>query len=158
VDLLFHHALYRAVTEMRSGVKDSNSSTDDRAVTTITETTKANYWELPVLARYYGIRRSGLLAKAYVAGGPAFRHVGKIRTGTEFAYADSTTDYNEAAAVPNLRNQFGAVAAVGLRFIDEVGLKVTPEIRFVRWRGLAFQGTSYRSTQNDASIGIGFAF
>jgi hypothetical protein len=158
VDLLFHHALYRATTEIRSGKKDANASTDDRAVTTITETSKANYWELPVLVRYYGIRKHGLLARAYVGGGGAFRHVGKIRTGTEYAYADATTDYNEAAAVPHLRNQFGAVAAVGLRFMDEVGLKVMPEIRFVHWQGQAFQGPSYRSTQNDASIGLGFVF
>jgi hypothetical protein len=158
LDLLFHHALYRQKTEIRTGKKDSNASTDDRPVTVISETTKANYWEVPLLARYYGLRKQGLLSKFYVAGGPTYRRVGKIRTGTEYAYADATSDYHEAPATPNRRNQFGSVAAVGLRFIDDIGVKVTPEIRFVRWQGLAFQGTSYRSTQNDVSIGLGLAF
>jgi hypothetical protein len=157
-DFMFHHGKYQEKEEERSGKKDPNASTDDRNVTTITRTTQANYWELPVLVRHYGLRRLGLLSKAYVLGGLGFRYVGKVRTGNEYSYADGTTDYNEAPAQPSRRNQFGAVAGFGLRFIDDFNLKVMPEIRFTRWAGVTFEGQSYRSVSNELRVGLGICF
>jgi hypothetical protein len=157
-DFMLHHANYVEKQEIRTGKKDPNASTDDRKVTTITQTTKANYWELPVLVRYYGLRGSGILKRSYAIGGFGFRHIGRVRTGNEYSYADDTTDYNEAPAQPSRKNQFGAVAGFGIRFVDDFNIKVMPEVRYTRWAGFAFEGKSYKSVQNELRVGLGISF
>ena len=158
VELHFHHAQYQQTTSFTSGIVDPNANADDRKMTTIKETTQANYWEVPLVARYYGFRRNGWLSKAYGAGGVEWRHVGRIRTGTEYAYADGTTDYNEIPAQPDLTNQAGAVVGVGFRFINSLHMKFTPEVRFVRWQGIVFQGQSYRSRENQLELSLGWSY
>ena len=143
---------------MKSGTIDPNSGGDDRKTTTIAQTSKANYWEFPFLAHYYGIRRGKLWSRSYVSGGVALRHVGRVRTGTGYAYADGTTDYNEVPAVPNRSNQVGLVVGAGLRFIDSFNIKLTPEVRFTRWLGTTFQGIAYRSAANQVQAGVGISF
>src|SRR5215472_8106206 len=69
LEFQFHHSQYRQVTEIRSGKKDPNLATDDRAVSTVTETTKASYWEVPLLAHYYGLSKRGIGARTYLSGG-----------------------------------------------------------------------------------------
>jgi hypothetical protein len=156
-ELRFHHALYKQTTQMRSGRPDPSSSTDDRQVTTITESTKANYWEVPVLARYY-FAHPEPLARTYVSGGLEYRRVGRVRTGTEYAYADGVEDYNEIPAVPTRTNQIGIVAGIGVRFISRFGLRTSPELRFIHWQGTPFEGMAVRSARNQVEFGIGFSF
>ena len=157
-ELQFRHAEYQQTTELISGVIDPNTKYDDRPTTIIKETTKANYWEVPLLVRYYGLRSKGQLHNTYVSGGLAWRHVGAVRTGTEFAYGDATTDYNEDPAQPMHGNQVGFVAAMGMRFGPVMRVTVAPELRFVHWQNRAFEGTAYHSRQNQVQFGIGFTF
>jgi hypothetical protein len=157
-ELHFHHAQYKQTTQMLSGLRDPNSSTDDRQVTTITQTTRANFWEFPFLVHYYGFRPKGWFHRAYASAGVEWRYVGKIRTGTDYSYADGTTDYNEIPAQPNLTNQFGVVVGGGLRFMDAFRVKVTPEVRYIRWQGVTFQGQGYRSMPDQLEAGIGLSF
>jgi hypothetical protein len=165
-EFFLHHAKYTQTGTERTGKRDPNASTDDRPATTIIQTTRANYWVVPVLARYEripglsGIPVPGhrLLSHGYVSGGFEFRHVGRIRTGNDITNPDGTTDYNETPATPSRTNQFGAVIGAGLRLRDELGIKVTPEVRFIRWQGSTFQGAGYRSTPYQAEAGLGFSF
>jgi hypothetical protein len=157
-DLVIHRADYKEVTEIRSGKKDPNSSTDDRLVTTITQTTTASYWDLPVLARYYGLWSGGFKSHLYAVGGLTYRRVGRVRTGNEFSNADGTTDYHEKAAVPSRTKLYGPTVGVGLRVIDDFHIKITPEARFTHWSGNAFQGQTYRSVPNELKVGIGVTF
>jgi len=157
-DLVIHRADYKEVTEIRSGKKDPNASTDDRKVTTITQTTRASYWDVPVLARYYRLFSGGFLSHVYAVGGLAYRRVGRVRTGNEFSNADETTDYNEKAAVPSRKELYGATVGVGLRVIDDFHIKITPEARFTHWNGTTFQGQTYRSVPNELKVGIGLTF
>jgi hypothetical protein len=158
LEFQFRHAQYRQLTEIRSGKKDPTLANDDRKVSTITETTKASYWEVPLLAHYYGITRSGPGAKVYLTGGVALRRVANIRTGTEYSNADGTTDYNEIPASPDRTNQLGLVAGIGYRIIDDFHIKWTPEVRITHWQGTTFQGPAFRSAANQLSVGLGVAF
>ncbi len=163
-EFFLHHAKYTQTAVIRTGKKDTNSSTDVRPTITQIETTRANYWVVPVMVQYHripvykGSWRTRLLSHAYVAGGIEYRHVGRVRTGTDITNADGTTDYNEIAATPSRRNQIGAVLGIGLRFIDDIGIRITPEIRVVHWQGSTFEGPGYRSVPNQAEAGIGFNF
>ena len=158
LELHYHQAQYQQNTEIISGVKDPNSSNDDRKTTTVKETTRANYWEVPLVARYCGFQRTGPLNKIYALGGVEWRRVGRIRTGTEFSYADGTTDYNEIPAQANLTNQIGAFGGVGFRIVNTLRMKFTPEVRFVHWQGIAFQGISYRSARNQVEVSLGWSY
>jgi len=155
----FHHAKFAETSTMKSGIQDPNSNTDDRKTTTIQSTSKANYWEFPFLARYYGLRKKGWWSPAYVGAGAEWRHIGKVRTGTDSTFADGVTDYSEIPAVPNRANQVGAVAAVGMRLVDDAThIKVHLEFRFIRWQGSTFQSVSYHSAPNQMELGLAFSY
>jgi hypothetical protein len=158
VELHFHHADYTQTTTLRSGVPPPNSSFDTRTTTTITQDSKINYWEIPLVAHYYGFLKEGRFSRSYASGGVQYRHVGRIRTGNTYSYPDGTSDYNETPPPASLTNQFGAVVGVGMRFLDDFNIKMAPEIRYIRWFGTTLQGPAFRSAANqfEASIGLSF--
>ena len=157
-ELSFHRASYAQVTQIRSGKKDPNAGTDARPVATITENTTANYWDVPILARYRNIRSSGIFKRFYPLAGVTYRYVGRIKTGNQIINADASTDYNEIPATVSRRNQIGFTGGIGFRFVDELGIKVVPEIRFTRWMNHTFDGLSYTSSPNQAQAGVGITF
>jgi hypothetical protein len=150
-EMRVREAKYVQTTEIRNGRKDPAATGDTRNIDTITEATTANYWEFPVLAQY----SRGIY---YLVGGLQLRRVGQVRTGTEFSYADGSTDYNEDPALKARSNQVGVVFGVGFLAVDSRRVKVKPEIRYVRWGGTVFQGPSYRSASSQVEAGIGFMF
>lgn len=158
LELHFHPAQFQQTTDYVTGIRDPNSSTDDRKNNHVAETTQVNYWEFPLVARYYGLRQSGMFKRVYPLGGVEMRHLGRIRTGTSYSYANGTTDYNEIPAHANHNNQAGVVAGIGYRIIDALRIKLTPEVRFVRWQGFAFQGPSYSSRENQLEISLGLSY
>ena len=158
VDFYLTHAKYTLTTQVRSGLPSPNAGVDDRPITTYAESSNADYWVLPVLARYGGIRSRGFLSHLYVAAGAEYRHVGRVRTGTDIYYPDGSTGYTEIAAVPANSNQIGGVIGLGLRMLDDLGIKVAPEIRFIRWTNSTFEGPGYHSQMNQAEAGLGFSF
>ena len=155
----FHRAYYTQTTTFLSGRLDPIALYDDRKASTIVGTTKADYWEIPLLARYGGFLPTKWLAPTYIAAGLDVRHVGKVRTSNSTLYADSTKDSNTTPDPVHLTNQVGWVAGVGWRLIDvNTNIKVTPEIRFVKWQGNTFQGPAFHSTANQIELGVGFSF
>ncbi len=158
LELHFHPVQFQQTTDYVTGIRDPNSSTDDRKNNHVVESTNVNYWELPLVARYYGLRSSGKFRKVYVLGGGEFRHLGRVRTGTSYSYANGTTDYNEIPAPVNRHNQAGAVVGLGYRVVDALRIKLTPEVRYVRWQGYTFQGPSYSSRQNQFEVSVGLSY
>jgi hypothetical protein len=157
-ELHFHHANYTQTTTLRSGVAPPDPAFDTRTTTTIIQDSKINYWEVPLLAHYYGLRPQGWFSRLYVTGGVQYRHVGRIRTANTSQYPDNTSDYNETPPPASLKNQFGAVGGLGIRFLDDFNIKLAPEVRFIRWFGTTFDGPAFRSASNqiEASIGVSF--
>lgn len=158
VELHYHPAQFQQTTDYVTGIRDPNSSTDDRKNNHVAETTQVTYWEFPLVARYYGLRSSGMFKRVYALGGVELRHLGRIRTGTSYSFANGTTDYNEIPAPANHNNQAGVVGGLGYRIIDALRIKLTPEVRFVRWQGFVFQGPSYSSRQNQLEISLGLSY
>jgi hypothetical protein len=157
----FRHAEFKQVTTMKSGIVDPNSATDDRRTTTTTQTNKANYWEFPFLVRYQGLwPRTAWGRMLYATGGIELRHIGRVRTGTSYSYADATTDYNENPTEPSRRNQVGYVVGLGIRPFENFMFirHITPEVRFIGWQGTPFEDVGYRSKKNQVEAGIGFSF
>ncbi|HMD70889.1 MAG TPA: porin family protein [Bryobacteraceae bacterium] len=157
-EMQFHYAEYSQTTQIRTGLVNPNSSVDDRKVTTLLDSTKADYWDVPLLAHYYGLRKKGLLTKSYLSAGLELRHVGRVRTGNEITNADGTTAYNENPDSPRHTNDYGLVVGLGLRWVDDFKVKVAPEIRYIRWQGSTFEGPAFRSQVNEIQGGLGISF
>jgi hypothetical protein len=160
----FHHqAEYTQLTQIKSGVQDPTSSYDNRQVTSITEDTRAAYWDVPFVARYYSFHESSRrslswIKDVYAVGGVTYRHAGNIRTGTSTSNADSSTAYNEVATKPLHTNLAGFVAGAGYKLFEYGKFKSMIDARYTRWSGSTFQGPSFRSQQNQVQLGINFTY
>ena len=111
-----------------------------------------------MLVRYRGLIDRRIVRHMYPLAGITYRRVGNIATSLETVNADSSTDYSEKQAAVSRSNQIGFTAGIGYRFVDELGIKILPEIRFTRWMNHTFEGLSYSSSANQAQVGIGITF
>ena len=163
LDFFRHQEEYTQLSQIKSGLRDPNSSYDNRPLTTVTQDTRADYWDVPLVVRYYGLRNKsprglGWLAQAFVLGGGSYRHVSNIRTGTSTAEPDGSTSYNEIAAKALHNNLVGATGGFGYKLFKYGKLKAMAEGRYTRWFGTTFQGPSYVSTKNQVEIGLSFTY
>ena len=79
-DFFYHQEEYTQLDQVKSGIQDPNSSYDNRPLTSVTQNTRANYWDIPVVARYYGLRSKaprglGWLSQSFLIGGGAYLNV-----------------------------------------------------------------------------------
>lgn len=163
LDFFYHQEEYTQLDKIKSGLLDPNSSYDNRPVTSITQDTRANYWDVPVVARYYSLRTKtprglGWLSQTFLIGGGTFRHVSNIRTGTSTALPDGSTQYNEIPVAPANRNLVGLVGGVGYKLFEYGKFKAMGEVRYTRWFGYTFQGPAYESQKNQLEIGLSFTY
>ena len=163
LDFFRHQEEYTQLSQIKSGLPDPNSSYDNRPITSVTQDTRVDYWDFPLVVRYYGfhVKRvpgMGWLSQTYVFGGGAFRHVGNIRTGTSASFPDGSTTYNEIPAAPQHRNLAGAVGGAGYKFFEYNKWKAMIEARYTRWFEDTYQGASYRSAKNQVELGISVTY
>jgi len=155
-EALFHRVRYERKYDSYSGSDDPATAQDERSSLNITERTKGRLWDLPLLVHYRGLQSSGPLSHLWISGGLALRTISSIRTSSETKNPDGSGSSSFAAVQPSHRNLIGAVIGVGLRFIDEFNIKVTPEIRYTRWSTATFAAETTRSPRGQLEISIGF--
>jgi hypothetical protein len=153
LDFFYHQEEYTQLDQIKS----------NRPLTTLTQDTRANYWDVPVVARYYSLRNKaprglGWLSQTFLIGGGAYRHVSNIRTGTSTSLPDGSTSYNETPITPANRNLIGAVGGVGYKVFEYGKFKAMAEARYTRWFGYTFQGPGYESQKNQVEIGLSFTY
>lgn len=163
LDFFYHQEQYTQLDQIKSGLQDPNSSYDNRPLTSITQNTRANYTDFPLVARYYLHREKaprglGWISQTFLIGGGAYRHVSNIRTGTSTSLPDGTTSYNETPVAPNHNNLIGAVGGVGFKLFENGKFKSMGEFRYTRWFGYTFQGPAYESQKNQLEIGLSFTY
>lgn len=163
LDFFYHQEEYTQLDQIKSGLQDPNSSYDNRPLTSITQDTRADYWDVPVVARYYLLRSKaprglGWISQTFLIGGGAYRHVSNIRTGTSTSLPDGSTSYNEIPVAPNHNNLLGLVGGVGYKLFEYGKFKAMGEARYTRWFGYTFQGPSYESQKNQLEIGLSFTY
>jgi hypothetical protein len=163
IDFFYHQEEITQLDQIKSGVKDPNSSYDNRPLTSITQDTRANYWDVPVVVRYYSLhnknpRGLGWLSQTFLIGGGTYRHVSNIRTGTSTSLPDGSTSYNETPVAPAHNNLLGATAGLGYKLFEYGKFKAMAEARYTRWFGYTFQGPAYESQKNQLEIGLSFTY
>ncbi len=155
-ELLFHRLRYESSTATYWGRDDPATGNDERTQSSISEQTKGRLWDLPVLVHYRGLRSSGPLSHVWVGAGVVGRSISAIRTKAEIKSPDGSSTVEYRAATPSRRTLGGVVIAVGLRFVDDLNIKVTPEVRFTRWSGATFSAGTTRSPKSQLEFGVSF--
>lgn len=124
----------------------------------VEEDTKARVFEIPALIKFRNIRPSGILHHTFITGGGTFRMVTNIKSTTTQTYSDSSTKVSTTPVVPHSSTVAGITAGAGMRFTDELGIKVTPEIRYTHWLDSNFvlQGISFPKNQMEVGISLSF--
>jgi hypothetical protein len=152
-DLLYNRLSYDKTTNLYWGVDDPNTASDERSHKTTTENTKARLYDLPLLV-HHNVRASGPLSHLYLAGGATARLASTVHSTINIVNADATKANSTTPAQVSKRMVVGATVGVGLRFVDEFNIKVTPEVRYTRWNGSTFNQDSTRSPRNQLEVGI----
>ncbi len=155
-ELLFHRLRYDSSTATYWGKDDPATGNDERTQSSVSEQTKGRMWDVPVLVHYRGLRSSGPLSHVWVGAGVAARSVSNIRTKAEIKRPDGSSAVEYVATTPSRRTLGGVVLALGLRFVDDLNIKVTPEIRFTRWSGSTFSSGTTRSPRSQLEFGVSF--
>jgi hypothetical protein len=155
-EVIFNRLRYDGVLDQYWGTDDPTTSNDERSHLNAQESTKARLFDVPVLV-HRNMRASGFLSHVYLSAGATARNVSAVRTTNNITNADGTTANNQIQAQVSKRTLIGGTVGVGLRFVDEFNIKVTPEVRYTRWNAETFSLNSTQSPRNQLEIGIGFS-
>ena len=129
------------------------------------ETTSARIWDVPVLLRYYTKGRRDRGARVFFEGGAVIRRVSNVKTSIETTFSTTDPDIDDMtdccdktpARVANSPALGGAVG-IGVQLIDDVGIRVVPGFRYIRWFNNAFDNPPTRSAQNQLEVSIALTF
>jgi hypothetical protein len=155
--LLYRTAEFESTQTLLAGVDNPNTIRDERTTTTIKDATKARLFDFPFLIRRYNIGRHEYGHRWFLEAGPSLRHVSKIRTTRDFNYPDGTA-VQESSPTPHKKNLLGVTAGFGGQFIDPIGVRVIPEIRYTKWFGGTFDTLGLHSRRHQLDIMISFSF
>jgi len=151
-------AEYESFKTFLAGIDNPKTVVDERVSTGITEKTKARYLDFPVLLRRYNIGRHEYGHRWFIQGGPSLRYVGKIRTERELSDKDGKKTTETHPVAGHRKSLLGVTAGFGGQFIDPVGLRVIPEVRYTRWFGATFDSPPTRSRRDQLEFMISFSF
>ncbi len=149
VGQLFYHRLdYTQVTQITQGALSEG----------ITANSRATFWDVPATVRYRGLRESGVWSHLYFVAGGAFRDTTSIRSNTLINFPNGTNSTSTAPIEPSIRTVGGGVIGAGMRFVDDFGIKVEPELRYTRWVGRTYDAESTRSSLNQIELDLALTF
>ena len=151
LEFLYRKAGYKSNLETSLGETDP-------VVTRRFERTRTDYWDLPVVLRFYDASRSDRPSRTFLEAGLALRRVTHIRTFSEVLLPDKTSAISEAPAVPRNSNLPGIVLGGGFQLAGGSPVKVIPQIRYTRWLGNTFNSPPTLSRRNQFELLLGIAF
>lgn len=170
-EAFFEHFQYTKVTQEYTG-----TPTDGTLNKTLTEHTSASYWDFPLLARYQFIGKKAIATSTsgqspshfsfiteipshlFLEAGGTVRHLMTVRSGNDTLNSDNSTAYNEIPVTPKHTTVEGATIGCGLRFIDELNVKVMPEVRYTIWSSPIFESQSTLTRDRQLEVDLSFAF
>ncbi|MFB3778243.1 MAG: outer membrane beta-barrel protein [Bryobacteraceae bacterium] len=155
--VLYRTAEFEWTRTILSGVDNPNTIKDERSTTTIKDATKARLFDFPLLIRRYNIGRHEYGHRWFIEGGPSLRQVSKIRTKRETTLPGKDTE-TDSAPTPHKKNVLGVTAGIGGQFIDPIGVRVIPEVRYTKWFGRTFDSLGMKSRVHQLDIMISFSF
>ena len=155
----------------RLGYIESNTQTtnvttfiNSVAQTTTTSTStrvdvRARVVDVPLTLRWYGKSRHTPGPRWFVEGGGALRYVENIQSSLSAVdVAGNSTCCTLGTVQPAHRQARGAVAGFGAQFIDPFGIRVIPEVRYIRWFSTTVDDPTTRTQRNQVEAEITLSF
>lgn len=150
---------YKMNSDIFEGTDNPNTAVDERKHTVRNEDTRARLMDFPLALRYYGKGRHAPGARWFLEFGGAVRQVSHIKSMTDTTVNDNLVNCCDlTTATPARRNVRGFLGGAGLQFIDPVGIRVVPEVRYTRWMGQTFDAFSTATQRNQVEAMISLTF
>ena len=150
---------YRLTTKIHDTIDNPDTTADERTLLqTITEETRAHYYDVPLLIRRFNKGRYEPGWRYFYEAGPTLRTVQRIRTAVQSETETTIDCCDETPAVPSKKNLLGVTAGAGLILRDDFNIKIIPEVRYTRWFGGAFNTRAATSRKDQVDVSISFLF
>lgn len=150
---------YKKNSDIYRGTDNPLTIADERTYVVQNEDTRARFMDIPVTVRYYFKDRHVSGPRGFVEGGAAIRRVSRVSTATDTTINNGDLSCCDNTPAPIARRQVhGLVAGAGLQFIDPVGVRVVPEVRYTRWSGTPFDSPSLSIQRNQIEAVISLTF
>lgn len=150
---------YKMNSDILEGTDNPNTTVDERKHTVRNEDTRARLMDFPLFLRYYNKGRHAPGARWFLEVGGAVRQVSHIKSMTDTTVNDTLVNCCDLTpAKPARRSIRGFSGGAGLQFIDPVGIRVVPEVRYTRWMGQTFDAFSTATNRNQVEAMISLTF
>ncbi len=157
--VLLRRVKFDTATYAYTGTDNPDTDADERKLNLDLDASKATFWEFPVVLRRYSQAHSIGGRRWFWEGGMAFRRATNVQRFRETSTPDGKTICcDDAPLTPAHSLTQGLVAGAGLQFVDQFGIRIVPEIRYVRWLRRTFDFQSVRSAANQLEAGLSFTF
>jgi hypothetical protein len=158
LNAFYRKAEYEYTETDVAGVDLTSTLLDDRVWTSIEGWTRVRYLDIPVLARVYNLGRHRKGNRWFFEAGPNTRTVRKILTRRITTDEEGNATYNTSLQPHYKRTVLGVTAGFGGQFIDPLGIRVIPEVRYTRWLGLNFDVPATGSRRDQIEFVFSLAF
>jgi hypothetical protein len=142
----------------------TQTSLTSAGVTTITTTsthedTRANAFEFPVAVRYYFKDRYSKGPHFFAEGGAVLLKASSARSNLDTTNAAGTKACCTSIA-PDIQNRSprGFLGGLGIQFIDPIGIRVVPEVRYIRWQNEMFHNLSTFTQKHQIEAVVSLTF
>lgn len=123
------------------------------------EDTRADLFEVPVMARYYTKDRHERGNRLFLEAGGAWRDTAHIQTSLSSTNAASVLSCcTYTPATPDHRTAIGGTIGGGVLFIDAFGIHVYLEADYTRWRNPIFESLTTDTRRNEVAAGLTIGF
>jgi hypothetical protein len=146
-----------AFIQSYSGVDNSSTFIDERALTQINEDTTARFFDLPILLRRYSKPRTESGPRWFIEAGPVWRMTTKVQTLLDIVPPKGDR-YTLNQPLPFKKNTIGFTGGIGGQFIDDFGIRAIPEVRYTRWISQPFDSVHGHTRVNQVEVVLTFAF
>lgn len=158
LNALYRKAEFKTSRTDLTGVDNPNTLIDDRVRTQTDTWTRIRYLDTPVVIRYYTRGRHQRGDRWFFQAGPNFRTIRKLRNLVTTTDQSGNKTNSETPIPPSTRRVTGITAGFGAQFIDPVGVRVIPEVRYTRWLDSSFNLFGIQSRRDHLEVMFSLTF
>lgn len=140
------------------GVDLAATPQDDRRFTTNRDVVTARFYDFSGLLRRYSKDRDERGARWFFEGGATIRKTSHMRAARTTTVNDATPVNTTVTLAPAHKSAKGVVAGLGAQFVDDIGIRVVPEVRYTRWLDRTFDNLSTKSRADQVQASVSFTF
>jgi len=130
--------------------------------TTMTSTStdaRARLLDIPFMIRYYGKERHTAGNRWFLEIGGAYRDAFSVRSSQSATDSSgNVTCCTTNVVTPAHKSSIGYLGGAGAQFIDPFGIRVIPEVRYIRWINQIFEDSTTHTQRNQVEANLTLSF